>query len=328
MSTATVRECLLILEESTYGNAVGSPVFWPTASPTAFYVPLIDGNAYTGMEEPAFVETPYGGGIDVPNEVVADHRELKGSLSTLAYPDLAAFLAKLAITKSNGSSTPFANTEPAGDLASVTLVHGIKTRDGTTYLYAHSGMKVASFALECSSQDPRLKLKIDWVGSKETPNSLDSSTGAEASFTWPTEAQLPKGPYLFSHTAGNVTFNSGTLTKYDNLSLKITNKPDPRWWETHWAETIGVYGRDTTCDMDLLLKGSPNLRSVYQSITSAGFSVIWNNGTHSLTVQLNGNNHMNKLPYDLPLGKEFMQKTTFRNKYDQTAGADVSVSST
>jgi Phage tail tube protein len=331
MSTATVRECLFIIEEPTYGVAAVTPVVWPTTSPTAYYIPLTEGNSFTMVEDPVLVETMYGGGVATPDEVEGDHRECKGNLKVLAYPALAAFLANLAVTPSNGSTVPYVNAEPAGDRASVTMIHGFKGRDGTTWIYGYSGVKVTTGGLDVSTADPRVMLTFGLQGQKETPNALDSS--AAPSLTWPTEAQLPKGPYLLSHSAGTMKLGSSTgtggtaLAQYESISLKVTNKPDPRFFENHWLYCLGVYGVEATADVLLLLKATPALRTAYQAITSQGFSVEFNNGTNTLTVNFNGNNHINKLPFNLDIGKEFLQPTTFRNKYDRTAGAALTIAS-
>jgi len=325
---SSAPEYLWLVQESSYGTQVTTK----TVGTNQFLVPLHESNSFSMAEDPVFQEIPYGGGLDVVADVVADHREVKGSLTTLGYPALAAFLLNAAVTRVNaGQTSPWTTTEPPGDLASFYAWHLIRDRSGAWHTRAYSGVKVLSIEGSVSRQDPKLKLKLELQAQKELPNAVDSSTAPTAPAA-PTEAQYPRGPYLFSHTGGNVLLGGSALTKYDSLSFKITNKVDPRWFESRWLSDLVCVGREATSDMSLLLKSSPDLRSTYQAVTSQGFSIEFDNGTNSLKVDFNGNAHINKLPYDLPLGKVFMQNATFRNKWDAAAnagaGADVTITTT
>jgi hypothetical protein len=326
--SSTAPEYLWLVEESAYGTPVVSPV----VGTSQFLVPLLDSNSFSMVEDPVFQEIPYGGGLDVVADVVADHREVKGTLNTLGYPALFAFLMNAAVTRVNAAQTaPWVTTEPPLDLVSFYAYHLIRTRTGTWLTYGYPGCKVISLQGSVSRQDPKLKLSLQLQAQKELPNASDSSA-APTPPAAPTEAQYPRGPYLFSHTGGNITWNSGTLAQYSELSFSINNKTDPQWFEGNWLYSNGCKGREATADMSLLLKATPGLRANYQSLTAGGFSLEFNNGTHTATVNFNGNNHINKLPFDLPLGKEFMQKAAWRNKWDPTAlsgaGADITFTST
>lgn len=327
---STAPEYLWLVEESAYGVPMAAPV----VGASQFLVPLVDSNSFAMSEEPQFQEIKYGGGLDVVADVVADHRVCKGSLSTLGYPALTAFLLKAAVTKidaavapATANTVPWVTTEPAGDLASFTVYHMIRRRDGSLIVHGYPGCKVMSLEGSVSRQDPKLKLKLELMAQKELPNAADGSA-APTPPAPPAETDYPRGPYLFSHTGGNVLLAATALTQYENLTFRVNNKVDARHWESKWIQTMGLKGREASADVDLLLKATPALRSDFLALTSRSLAVKFNNGVNTATIDYHGNNHLNKIPYDLPLGKEFTQKATWRNKWDAVAAADVTVSST
>jgi hypothetical protein len=322
-------EYLWLVEENVYGVPLATGLVVGT---NQFLVPLIESNSFSMVEDPVFTEIAYGGGQDIVADFVADSRECKGSLSTLAYPALSAFLHSCAITRVNtGQTLPYVTDQPPGDLVSFTAYHMIRGRDGVFIPYSYPGIKIGKLGGSVSRSDPKWKLKLELVGMKEYPNASDSS----AAFTPPappTEAQYPKGPYTFSHTSGNVLLGGTARVRYSSLDYTITNKLNPESFESKWVQSNAALGREADANLDLQLLSTTDLRATYQALTNQGFSIEANNGTHTQTIGFNGNNHINKLPYDLPLGKSFMQKMTVRNKWDATAlsgaGADVTTAST
>lgn len=326
---AIAPEYLWLVEEADFATPLTTGL---TVNTNQFLIPLVDSNSFSMVEDPVFTSIPYGGGLDVEADTVTDSRQCKGSLSTLGYPGLTAFLLSAAVTRINNAQTaPWTTTEPPFDLVSFTAWHYIRGRDGVWIPWCYPGIKIAKLAGTVSRSDPKLKLQLDLVGTKELPNALDSSTAPTAPGV-PTEANYPKGPYTFSHTGGNVLLASSALTKYTDLSFTITNKLDPQPFESKWVQTNQACGRDAESDISLLLYSTADLRATYQAQTAKGYSIEFNNGTHTQTITFNANNYLNKLPYDLPLGKQFMQKATFKNRWDPTAltgvGADVTVTST
>jgi hypothetical protein len=326
---STAPEYVWLVEENAFGVPLTTGLVVGT---NQFLVPLIESNSFSMVEDPIFTDIPYGGGTDTTADTVADSRVCKGSLSTLGYPALTAFLLNAAVTRINGAQTlPWVTTEPPFDLVSFTAWHYIRGRDGLWIPYCYPGIKIAKLALSVSRADPKLKLQLDLVGTKELPNSIDSSTLPTAPNP-PSEANYPKGPYTFSHTGGNVLLGGSALTKYSDLSATITNKLDPQPFESHWVVSNQMCGRDAESDVSLQLVSTSDLRPTYQTLTARGYSIEFNNGTHTSTINFNGNNYTNKLPYDLPLGKQFMQKATFKNRWDAAAlsglGADITVTST
>lgn len=328
MTTAYAAEFVWLIQESSYGTQVASPV----VGTSQFLVPLNDSNSFTMAETPNFMEVAYGGGIDTPADLVEGPRGVAGELSCLGYPALTAFLMGAAVTRVNAAQTaPWVTTEPQYDLASFTAWHFVRTRSGSWVVQQYPGVKVAKLSGSCSRQDPKLKLKLSLVGQKELPNAADGSTTATAP-AGPTEAQYPAGPYTFNHLAGGVTGGGGSLSNFDDVSFDVTNKLVPCWWENRWLAELVCLGREAEATVGLKLTTTPDLRSQYQAATRNGFGLAWNNGTKAQTLSYGSNSYVNKLPYDLPLGKPFRQPATFRCLWDPTAnsgaGGDVSVSNT
>lgn len=318
---ATAPEFLWVIKESAYGTKKPSA----TAGVDSVYIRLADANAFSMVADPVFVETAFGGGWDEPADVQADHYDVKGALSTLLYPTQANLLLDWLMTPVNtGQTLPWVTTEPAGDLASCTIYHGIRRRDGTIKRHKYTGVKCAGGEIACSRSAPRATLKLDLIGQKEVGNAVDASADPDATeFPEPADSAYATGPYLFSHTSALFKVGSA-LTQYAGVSLKVTNKLDPQFFENHWLSTCGNKGRSATLDADVLLKASPDLRTAMLALTNQDVELSFNDGVtgHVTTkIDFNTKNYVAKLPYDLPLGKEFMQKLSIKNRYDTSVGS-------
>jgi hypothetical protein len=301
----------------------------PTAGVDYVVIPLPDSNACTMDLVPVFQDIPYGGGIDLAADAVADHFTVNGSLSTLLYPSLAAFILNAAVTRNDGTSLPWATTEPTGDLASFSLYKAVTNRSGTVKRYWYPGCKVGGLQLDVSRQDPKARIKIDIVGQEEKGNAIDASADPTATpFPVPAETDYAKGPYTFSHTGGYLIWNTTALAQYESLSLKLTNKLDPRFYESKFLSTCGWHGRSASLDVALLFKATPNLRNDMEALTARALSLTFNNGTKTASFTFNAKNRVKKATYDIPLGKEIMQNVTFMNYWDPAAATDITVATT
>lgn len=324
---ATQREWLQLVVESSYGTKKA----FPTPGTDSIYCVLPESNSFTAIAVPDIVETPFGGGFDVPVEAQADSHTVVGRLSTFIYPSQAAFLLKWALQRINtGQTTPYVTTEPPGDLASLTAYHGVPRHDGTVQRKKYPGGKCEGLELSCSRQDPRLKATFDVVFQKEVGHAADSSSDPDSSEApEPAETDYPAGgPYLFSHTAGALLWNAVALAQYESLSLSVKNVLDPRKWETKWLASCSCNGRKSTLSADLRFKATPNLRADFQAVTARSLAVTWNNGANTLTVGYSGKNHLSQLPFDLPLGREFVHKAQWSNRWDRATSTDVTVATT
>jgi hypothetical protein len=321
------KEFLWIVQESALNTPVALPVTWPTTSANAFYIRLSDGNSFSMIAKPIHQKIPYGGGYAVTSEVVSDHYTCEGTLKTQLYGSHAAMLLGWALTRNDGTN-PWTTSEPVGDLASCSVYHAVRRSDGTYERKVYSGCKVTSCDISVSRSSTTAMLTLGLKACKSAGNQMDGTTDPTSdAFPAPTEVEYPLGPYTFKMTSGGLTVAS-VRTGYEDLSIKVQNALDGRWFETSFLQVNQFCGRNSTFDATLYLKATPNDRTAFEAITAQSCALAFTNGVmgQNLTIQFNGQNRITDLPYDLPLNRAFMQKLSLVNLFDQTAGQDISIS--
>ena len=324
-------EGLVLLHESAYGTPVltAGAVDYTTTTRT-FAVRLPDSNAWTGDFMPDQIVTPFGGGHDVAFDVSVGRYECKATLTTFGYPLLTAFLCDAAITRVNsGQTAPWTTTEPQYDLASIAAYHYIRRHDGTVKRRKFTGGKIQKLSLSCSSGSPRLAVKADIVFQRETGNSYESTSDPDATeFPFPADTNFEVGPYLHQQTAGFFKLASTAITAYDSFQVDIDNVLDPRWFEGPLLYSCRLFGRKVTFSADVLYKATPDLRAAYQTSADRAFEIKWSNGSKTTKLDFGSSNHLSGLTFDLPLGKERMQKLTGTNRWNASSAIDVVVTNT
>lgn len=322
------RESLVLMHESAYGTPVlTSGVVDYTATTSTFVIPLVESNSFQADFVPSIVFIPFGGGLDVHYDAVADQYGVTAQFQTLAYPSLLAFLLDAACTRINtGQTSPWTTTEPACDLASIAAYHTFKMRSGTQKRRKLTGGKIQTLTVSASRQDPRVKVSGTIVFQKETGNAAEASSDPDGTeFPLPADTNLPTGPYLFSHTSANFKRISTAVASYSSVGVTINNKLAPEWFESKFISICSALGREATMTADLLLKSSPDWRSDYQALTTRAYSLKFDNGTKSSLIDFGNSNTVTGLPYELPLGKEFMQKVTITNRWNASASTDIAI---
>jgi hypothetical protein len=317
----SAREFLWIVKESALGTVMTSPV----AGTDSIYVRLIDGNSFGMVTELVQEEIPYGGGFAVTAEIISDHYGLKGQLKTKLYPAQAQLLLDWACTRVNaGQTVPWTTTELPGDLASCSVYHAVMRSDGTYRRKRFAGCKVAGLTVECSRQSTTAMITLDLQAARSYGNAMDGSADPDGTeFPAPAETDYPTGPYTFKHTAGNLKIASA-VTQYEDVSLKIQNALDGRWFESSYLSIVQFCGRKTTLDATLFFKASPDRRAAYEALTAEDVELKFDNGTNSAKIDLNLKNTITGLPLDLPLNQAFMEKLSLTNRYDPANG-DVTI---
>jgi hypothetical protein len=319
------REFLWIVKESSLGTVMTSPV----AGIDSIYLRLIDGNSFSMVADPISEEIPYGGGFAVTAEAVSDHYACKGRLKTKLYPSQAPLLLALLASRINSDqSSPWTTTEPAGDLASISIYHAVQRPDGSYRRNRFAGVKATGGRIEVSRQSTTATLILDLQACRSYGNAMDGSPDPDATeFPAPSELDYPAGPYTFKNTAGHVNVGS-SRTQYESLSVAIENSLDGRWFESSYLTVNQFCGRASTLEAALYLKATPDDRTAYEAITAQTCSVGFNNGVNTCTINFHGKNHITKLPYDLPLNQAFMQKLVLKNRFDPGAASDLDISLT
>ena len=324
------REFLFLVQESAYKTPVSSPVVWPTASANAFYVRLDGANVFTMRPRPVMVAVPYGGGVAIDAFRVSDKIECKGRLVTKLYAGpLSAFLLQWGGQQINsGQTAPWTTTEPAGDLASVSIYHAVTRSDGSIKRRVYLGCKVDGWDIDVSEDSTIATLSMDISGSTPQGNQFDSSTDPTAvTFPPPTDPQLPTNPYVFIHASGGLTVGTAR-TQFQSLKLASKNVIARRFWANRFVNLMRFVGRSTTLEAVNFYAPTPDDRTSYEGLTTETTSFALNNGTHSITFNMNTASVISQFEDQLPLNDLYTQTMTITNQWDSTAGSDLALAFT
>jgi hypothetical protein len=328
MSTPS-REFLMIVKESAYKTPMSSPVVWTTATSygianaDAYYIRLPGDNQFTVRPRPVIVTTPYGGGVAVDAYRVSDKQECKGQLTTQLSIAQAPFLLSWAGVKMSGGTSPWTSTEPAGDLASCAIYHGIVEFDGTIKRRVYLGCKVDSWSVACSMDSTIATLTLQLSGSTPQGNQFDSSTDPSGTvFPIPSDNNLPSDPYEFIHTGSGVTIGGTARTAITEVTIGVQNHLARSYYNNRFIQYLRMVGRKTTVQSRLQYTSAVDDRTHYEGVASETVSIEFNNGTHNFTMSLNAQNVYDPLEDDLKLADTYWQTMTSNNQWDPTAGSD------
>lgn len=322
-----VREALYAVVESALGTAKTSPV----VGTDAWYFNLPDSDAFTGVMTPVFQEIPLGSGVDVPFDVKADHHVTALNWKGFVYPgSRSQFLINLALQRiDSGQTSPWTTTEQPDDLASASLYHLWLPRGQTAVRKRFAGCKIATLELSCSRQDPKLRFTATLQGKREVGNTVDSSSDPDATeFPAPTDTQLPTGPYLFSHSSGAFYVGGSAVTNYDSVSLKVTNKLDVLTLENEFPTVIACLGQEIELTFRRILNTSANYRTFLQGVTDKAAYLKFDNGTNTFKIDMGSSNYVKTYQPALGLGKVYMETVTLRNRWNASAGTNVTLTFT
>ena len=324
------RQFLYLVQESAYKTPVATPIVCPTASANAFYLRLDGANTFTMRPRPVMVAVPYGGGVAIDAFRVSDKIECKGRLVTKLYAGaLSQFLLQWGGQQINTAQTsPWTTTEPAGDLASVSCYHAITRSDGSIKRRVYLGCKVDGWNVGVSEDSTIATLSLDISGSTPQGNQFDLSTDpTAATFPPPTDPQLPTNPYVFIHASGGLTIGSAR-TQFQSLKLASKNVIARRFWANRFVNLMRWVGRSTTLEAVNFYAPTPDDRTSYEGLTTETTSFALNNGTHSITFNMNTASVISQFEDQLPLNDLYTQTMTITNQWDSTAGSDLALAFT
>jgi hypothetical protein len=322
------REFLMMHEESSYGT-----VTLTSGAPTTgrfMFLRLSGANSFTPRLAPVRSDISYGAGLAMGGLPVADSWAIRGTLRTELYYAQAQRLMRWCTTRINsGRTLPWVTTDsagvmPAGDLASMSLYHGVMRQDGTYKRRRYGGAKVLSWRLECSRQSPVAVLSMEIQASQAygTASPLPVTSDPNSTeFPFPTDAQLPTNPVLFSQSASGVSLNS-TRTLYEGLTLAAQNAMSPKWFESRFLSSLRWLGRSATLEFRNLYRTSPDDRTTFEGLGAVDAQVAFTNGTNTLTIDFNGQNYLDDVADDLGVGTDYMQTLRLKSFYDVAVGGD------
>lgn len=317
------REFLYLVQESAYKTPVATPV----VGSSAFYIRLDGSNAFTMRPRPVMVAVPYGGGVAVDAFRVSDKIECKGRLACKLYAGaLSQFLLQWSAQPINTAQTsPWTTTEPAGDLASVSCYHAITRSDGSIKCRVYLGTKVDAWGIEVSEDGTIATLRMDLSAATPQGNQFDSSTDpTSTTFPAPTDLQLPTNAYVFIHASGNLTVGSAR-SQFQSVRISCKNQVARRFWANRFINLMRFVGRSTTLEAVNFYAPTPDDRTSYEGLTTETTSFALNNGTHSITINMNSASVITTFEDQLPLNDLFTQTMTITNQWDSTAGSDLAL---
>jgi hypothetical protein len=324
----SAREVLMFHRESSYGTPDLT-----TGAPTSGgfgYIRLDQGNAFKVRAKPAKQSIMFGGGYRVPALRAGTGATVSGTLRTLLYRSQAANLMNWACTRiATGRTVPWTTTDassvmPIGDLASMSLYHGVYDNTSTLLRKAYRGCKVARLTLSGSEQSPLVVASFDIVGQKPDPDDdfggVDSTGPDATEFPLPADTDYPTDPYLFQHTTLKI---GSAVTLYGGWELSIANTLSPKRFESKFLSTCRWYGRDVTLNAGLYYKSSPDYWGDFDSQVAKDVELTLNDGTGAAKWDMHTNNYYGDLPLDTPLDGDFMVNATLIGHYDTANDTDM-----
>ena len=141
------------------------------------------------------------------------------------------------------------------------------------------------------------------------------------------------GPYVFVHASGGLTIGSAR-TQFQSLKLASKNVLARRFWANRFINLMRFVGRSTTLEAINFYAPSPDDRTSYEGLlgfnTGAGYTgstctFELNNGTHSVTFNLETNSVITTFEDQLPLNDLYTQAMTITNQWDPANSADLTM---
>jgi hypothetical protein len=317
-----MKRFLRLTQEAAFGTyASGGTVIWPRLSSSG---------AFKVMQQPEFWTVMDGSGLGVQALAGTNTMALAGSLTTEITATQAPFLLGWVFQRINTAQTsPWPTAELPNDLASVTADYARTNFEATIRRKRYLGVKSNSCSLQCSKESPKLMGTFGLVGSTPQGNAYDSSSDPTSGvFAEPALTVFPSDVYLFQHLSGNVTIGGAARTNFDSFSLTLTNKCKAYFDEGHFANAIRMGGRSLTVQLRMRLKGTPDDWAAYEQGTATAASFTFNNGTHTIALDMKSKCYINPIDEESPIDEEHYASVTLVNQLDAAAGTDFAISFT
>jgi hypothetical protein len=324
-----IREFLQVTRETAYKT----PHATPARGSEQIVIRLDDGNSFTMRPNPVAVDIMYGGGYAVIATSVSDKTELKGALKCKLCYSQAPTLLGFGLSKISPDQTlPWATTEPAGDLPSVTIDHAILMDDTGAYKRTrYLGCKCTGGRLD-SGEDPQVTtLNLDLQGGLYQGNPYDGSADPSATdFPIPADNEYPTDFVLYSQSGGNLFVGSLVTARanFSTLGLAWSNKIDSRWFGSRFTSIIRSLGREMSLNADVMIVSAPDDRATFESLGPLAAKLTFSDGTHSILFDYKANSRIKTLADDLPLDKIYFRRFELQNRYDVQAHADMTITIT
>ncbi|WP_165076028.1 hypothetical protein [Paludisphaera rhizosphaerae] len=323
--------CYLVKEDHH-----GVPVADPEVGTDAFYLKLSEPNSFSMAMNPTIGTIGRGNGDSGISCFYSAQTTCTGNLQGELYPSLAKFLCDWAMTPINSARTaPWATTAgtgslPIGDLASVSIYHAYYIDAlGAWIRKRYSGVKVLSGSIAASTSDPIAKFNFALQGIRNDLNAAGTVADPDATeFPLPTDADYPCGPFLYVDLAGGLKIAT-SRTDFGSVNFAWASTIAPQFFESRYVRSLRYKGRgsSTQLTVDLLLQSMTD-ETAYQTLVKQDSHLKFDNGTNSLTIDLNGNNVFNSRTRNLDYNGPFLWQGVLLNGFDAAVGSDLTVSAT
>mgnify|MGYP001183650561 CR=1 FL=1 len=337
---APYRQFCMYHTESSYGTP-GLTAGAPTADNFG-YLRLNQDEGVTGEMVPTFVPIPYGGGYTTEDDTVVGEFATAIKLASFLYPAQAKTLLDWCFTRINsGRTTPWTTTDAAGvmppnDLASLSLYRAVMDPAGTFTRERYAGCKAqrVRLALGNLGEARVLTLEVDGFAQRILPNAYDSSVAPTSTeIPDPGDDDLPRGPFTFGHVAtGTGTVSVGGVERKATLTgLTITAEKtlEARRYASPIPEAYNTFGRRVTVEGTMALNAASYTdRAAWLAATDTAVSIVLDTGAVAIEFELNSRNRFDNWQRQTPNGDNYTVAFTLVNRYDGTAGEDMSVSVT
>jgi hypothetical protein len=292
---------------------------------TAIYLRMDRPNVFRPMGSPNLWRIVDGTGLNVPALTGSATFKVAGSLSVRLCASQAPFLMGWAGTRVNSTRTsPWSTDQLPNDLASCTLDFGWSKADLSMKRQRSLGVKVAKATLrsQASETDPFVYLDLDLIGMVLQGNAIDGSQDPTAdAFPEPTQSQLASDYFYHNHSRQGLFIGGETpRSQYERTALTITNKVKAYFDEDHFANRVRCNGRVVQLMSRNLLNPTPDDRATFEAVNNLGACALtYDNGTNSMTVNLNGQNYIDSVGEDLVLDDDNYYDLNFTAHLDPNA---------
>ncbi len=308
-----MKRFLQLTQEGVFGT-------FHSSSPVQIFPRLSSADSFRVMTTPEFWEIMSGSGFAVP---ALQGTETTGLAATLTVPlcySQASFLLGAAFTRINsGQTSPWVTTEIAGDLASFTADYGWTNVDGTIRRKRFLGCKIVTTELSGSRDSQLVMATFGIIGSTPQGNSFDASSDPDGTaLPEPADSVFPTDPVLFEHARSGLHINNVARSNFQSLSFSVQSKCKAYFDESRFANLIRMNGRTTTLSGNSRLKASPDDRATYEAATNLidANTLVFTNGTHTITLDLQGKNFFTSIGESFPLDEEIYFGWSIKNQLD------------
>lgn len=292
------REFLRLTSETTPGtyNSAG----------TVYFLDIDGSNGYTVQPQPIIVTQRTAASANRRAAQIAKKISLAGNIAWTVRGSHAPLLADWFVGTSGGTVQK-----------TYTVDHGVVLEDGaTTYRTRGLGMFVQQGSINASEQDQWLKASASLVGLGWDDTIDDTAFPEPATTDYPTDAFL-----TFEDATAGLSIHGETRLDIEQFNLTIKNMLDVRYFLGKYPLVIRPCGRDVDAAIRLSYK-SVIPRQHLTAQTPGVCSITFDNGTHSLVVNLQGQTYFANVNDQLDNSKIYLQELTLESHLDYTAGTD------